>query len=189
MDLVARMPVKVEPSATRTPLRLPVVKTNAMVGRQNRFREQAGAITWSKSTARNVHDFLWALLPQHYRDNNLALPRDLTQQERWQLRALNVGKRPENSRKVPNADKGMTREQYIEGVRNKAAGTRAVNPRRIRKEAVRNAAREATVAAPAALAFTLGCVAPRVLPATRGPINPPLPFVRHGEYLSNDHSI
>ncbi|MCJ1467045.1 hypothetical protein MMC07_005667 [Pseudocyphellaria aurata] len=147
MDLIARMPVKVEPSANGIPRREPVVKLNAVAGRQARFREQAGAVTWTRPTPRNVLDFLRSLLPQLCKDNNLALPRDLTQQERWQLRALNVGKRPDRARKVPNADKGMTREEYVDDVRKRAAGTPAPrdgNVRRRRKEATRMAKREAT---------------------------------------------
>lgn len=147
MDLAARMPVKVEPSANGEPTREPSVKINAIAGRQNRFREQAGAITWAKPTARNVYDFLWSLLPPDCRDNNLALPRDLTSQERWQLRALNVGKKPERARKIPNADKRMTGDEYIDGVLKKAAGIQGPkggNTRRLHKKAVRNARREAT---------------------------------------------
>ncbi|MCJ1423418.1 hypothetical protein MMC29_001301 [Sticta canariensis] len=147
MDLAARMPVKVEPSANGEPTREPSVKLNALAGRQNRFREQAGAITWATATARSVYDFLWSLLPPDCRDNNLALPRDLTSQERWQLRALNVGKKPERARKIPDADKRMTGDEYIDGVLKKAAGIqepKGGNTRRLHKKAVRNARREAT---------------------------------------------
>ncbi|MCJ1462385.1 hypothetical protein MMC07_000985 [Pseudocyphellaria aurata] len=63
--------------------------------------------------------------------------------DRWQLRALNVGKRPDRARKVPNADKGMTREEYVDDVRKKAA----VTVRRRRKEVTRMAKREATAEA------------------------------------------
>lgn len=144
-DLIARMPVKVDQSANDIPTRTPLVQVNAVVGRQSRFREKAGAITWGRPTAENMHSFLWSLLPQHCRDNNLALPRDLTQQERGKLRALNVGSNPAKARKVAKGEKGTTREQYIDGVRNRAAGlppSRGDNPRRLRKVAVR-AAREA----------------------------------------------
>lgn len=147
MDLAARMPVKVEPSANGEPTREPLVKLNAIAGRQNRFREQAGAITWGKQPASNVHNFLWNLLSQDCRQYNLALPRDLTSQERWQLRALNVGKKPERARKIPNADKRITGVEYIDGVRKKAAGIKEAkggNTRRRHKEAVRSARREAT---------------------------------------------
>lgn len=145
MDLIARMPVKVEPRANGTPTREPLVMVNAVAGRQNRFREQAGAITWLRPTARNVHHFLWSLLPKHFRENNLSLPRDLTQQERWQLKALNVGQRPERARKVQNADKGMTREQYIDDVHQRARTplSRGPSSRRFHKEATRMATREA----------------------------------------------
>lgn len=44
MDLMAGMPVKVEASANGIPTRKPLVKMNAIAGRQSRFREQAGAI-------------------------------------------------------------------------------------------------------------------------------------------------
>lgn len=229
-DLIVRMPVKVQPSANGIPTREAVVEVNAVVGRQGRFREQAGAITWGRPTATNIHDFLWSLLPQHCRDNNLALPRDLTNQERWQLRALNVGSNPEKARKIPNADKRITREQYIDGVRQRATQVpiaRSGNVRRLRKEAVRSATREATfeslpnvstspreeleqaedvVALPDATEFQLrdsasplepasAAFAASVAPATAtaatrvraplilGPVNPPFPFVRPGEYL------
>ncbi|MCJ1467044.1 hypothetical protein MMC07_005666 [Pseudocyphellaria aurata] len=145
MDLIARMPVKVVPRENGISIREPLVKVNAVAGRQKRFREQVGAITWLRPTARNVHDFLWSLLPKRCQENNPSLPRDLTQQERWQLKALNVGKRPDRARKVPNADKGMTREQYIDDVHQRA-GT-LVSPgassRRLRKETARMAMREA----------------------------------------------
>lgn len=235
MDLIARMPVKVEPSANGIPSRKPVVKTNALAGRQNRFREQAGGITWAKATAKNVRDFLWSLLPQDCRDNNLALPRDLTRQEIWQLRALNVGKKPQKARKVPNADKGMTRDQYIDGVRKRAAGIlvpRVSNARRLHKEATRRALREATaeslpevssisqdepeqvhevadlqtaslpasaaLAAPAILNASTAPAAPSTpasllsavrAPLVLGPVNPPFPFVRPGEYLYDEQMV
>ncbi|MCJ1462356.1 hypothetical protein MMC07_000956 [Pseudocyphellaria aurata] len=149
VDLIARMPVKVEPSANGKEIRNPLVKENAVAGRQNRFREQAGAITWVRPTAKNVHDFLWSRLPQNCKENNLALPRDLTKQEQWQLRALNVGKKPERARKIPTTDKGMTREQYVDRVQMRATQgevpPRAANTRRRRKEVVRNARRESIV--------------------------------------------
>lgn len=147
MNLIARMPVKVKPSANGIPRREPVVKLNAVAGRQNRFREQAGVITWTSPTATDVYNFLWSLLPQLCKDNNLALPRDLTQQERWQLRAFNVGKRPDRALKVPNADKGITREKYVDDVRKRATSTSAPrdgNARRRRKKVTRMAKREAT---------------------------------------------
>ncbi|MCJ1267241.1 hypothetical protein MMC22_007126 [Lobaria immixta] len=147
MDLMARMPVKVEGSPNGIPTRKPLVKINAIAGRQSRFREQAGAITWSRPTTSNVQNFLWSLLPQDCRDNNLALPRDLTQQERGQLLQLNAGTKPGKARKIPDADKGMTREQYIDGVQRRAAGRqgpRGGEARRHRKEATRRAIREAT---------------------------------------------
>ncbi|MCJ1265848.1 hypothetical protein MMC22_005729 [Lobaria immixta] len=100
MDLMARMPVKVEASVDGIPTRKPLVKINAIAGRQSRFREQAGAITWSRPTASNVQNFLWSLLPQDCIDNNLALPRDLTQQERGKLLELNAGTKPRRARKV-----------------------------------------------------------------------------------------
>lgn len=144
MDLIARMPVKVEPSANGMATREPLVKINAVAGRQSRYREQAGAITWLRPTARNVKEFLWALLPQNCKDNNLALPRDLTKKERWELLALNLGKNPRKARKT-KADKAMTHEQYIDGVRERAAGgIRGGNTRQLRKEAVRGARREST---------------------------------------------
>lgn len=139
IDLLARMPVKVEPSANGIPKRTPLVKENTVAGRQSRFREGAGAVTWGKGGARNVYNFLWALLPQHCKENNLALPRELTQQERGQLLELNVGKKPERARKE-KTDKGMTREQYIEAVHTRATRPqrpRGGNPRRLHKEAVR----------------------------------------------------
>lgn len=228
MDLVVRMPVKVQPSANGIPTREAVVEVNTVAGRQSRFREQAGAITWGRPTATNIHDFLWSLLPQHCRDKNLALPRDLTNQERWQLRALNVGSNPEKARKVPNADKRITREQYIDGVRQRATQVpvaRGGNLRRLRKEAVRSAAREATVEslpdvstsprdelelvqevqdvmalpeldtaplepASAAFAATAATAATRVrAPLILGPVNPPFPFVRPGEYLCDEYRM
>lgn len=144
MDLIARMPVKVEPSANGIATREPLVKINAVAGRQSRYREQAGAITWLRPAARNVKEFLWALLPQDCKDNNLALPRDLTKKERWELLALNLGTNPRKARKI-KADKGMTHEQYVDSVRERAAGvTRGGNARRFRKEAVRGARREST---------------------------------------------
>lgn len=146
IDLMVRMPIKVETSANGMPTREPVVKENTVAGRQSRFREQAGAVTWGKGGSAKAHDFLWALLPQHCKDNNLVLPRDLTSQERGQLLLLNIGKKPERARKV-KTDKGMTREEYIDGVRTRAAGRQAPrggNPRRFRKEIVRSVRREAT---------------------------------------------
>ncbi|MCJ1264619.1 hypothetical protein MMC22_004493 [Lobaria immixta] len=144
MDLIARMPVKVEPSANGMATRVPLVKINAVAGRQSRYREQAGAITWLRPTARNVKEFLWALLPEDCKNNSLALPRDLTKKERWELLALNLGKNPRKARKT-KADKGMTHEQYIDRVRERAAGgTRDGNARRLRKEGVRGARREST---------------------------------------------
>lgn len=151
MDLLVRMPVKVEPAANGILTRQALVKINAVVGRQNRFREQAGAISWGRPTARKARDFLWSLLPQHCRDNNLALPRDLTKQERWQLLALTVGTNPAKARTVENADKGMTREQYIDGVHRRAAQlpvARGSNARRQWKNAVRNATRQAAPESP-----------------------------------------
>lgn len=145
MDLLVRMPVKVERSTNGISTRVPLVKENAVAGRQNRFREQAGAITWGRPTDSKVFDFLWSLLPQNCRDNNLALPRDLTRQERWQMLALNVGTKPAKARKVPNAGKRMTREQYIDSVLQRATNehvARGDNPRRVRKAAAR-AGREA----------------------------------------------
>lgn len=146
MDLMARMPVKVEPSANGRPTRKPMVLENTLAGRQSRFRENAGAITWGKGGAKNVRDFFWALLPQHCKDNNLALPRDLTPTEKWQLLELNVGTKPEKARNAPKTDKGMTREQYIDGIRSRAAGqqgARGGNVRRLHKQIVRGR-REAT---------------------------------------------
>lgn len=249
MDLIGRMPVKVEASANGIPTREPLVKVNAMAGRQSRFREQAGAIIWAKTTTDNVHDFLWSLLPQHCRDNNLALPRDLTQQERGRLRALNLGKHPERARKVPDADKGVTREQYIDGVHRRAAGSqgpRGGEARRHRKESVRRAIREAradtlsdapatpqvqlelsedvvaashvpqqpipdfavasaapvlttALAAPAASTaldapVTSAAAAPPAAPQLRTPlvrglVEPPLAFVRPGQYLYDEPMI
>ncbi|MCJ1467995.1 hypothetical protein MMC07_006621 [Pseudocyphellaria aurata] len=63
------------------------------------------------------------------------------------LNSLTIsGKRPDRARKVPNADKGMTREEYVDDVRKRAAGTPA--PRdgsvRRRRKVTRMAKREAT---------------------------------------------
>lgn len=147
MDLMARMPVKVEASANGIPTRKPLVKRNAIAGRQSRFREQTEAITWSRPTASNVQNFLWSLLPRDCIDNNLALPLDLTQQERGKLLELNAGTKPRRARKVPDADKSMAREQYIDSVHRRVAGRqvpRGGEARRHRKEATRRAIREAT---------------------------------------------
>lgn len=172
-DLVVRMPVKVKQEANGETTRDLSLKDNAIAARQSRYREEAGAITWVRKPPSNVYDFLWSLLPQHCKDNNLALPRDLTSQEQGKLKTLNLGKRPDNARnkkggrdltsqeqgqpKVLNLgkrpdkarnkreewEKRTTHDQYIASVLEKASG-RGGKARRQHKKAVRNARREST---------------------------------------------
>ena len=171
-DLVVRMPIKVKQEANGETTRELSLKDNAIAARQSRYRDEAGAITWIRKPPTNVFNFLWSLLPQHCKDNNLSLPRDLTSQEQGKLKELNLGKRPDNARNKKKRDltsqdqgqlkalnlgkrpdkaqnkreeweKRTTNAEYIASVRAKASG-RGGKARRQHKKAVRNARREFT---------------------------------------------
>lgn len=163
-DLAARMCVKIEYAADGQQVQIPFARKGAISAKSRRYRESSGTVTWEgREGSEKLREYFWSLLPQHCKDNNLAMPRDLTEAEKAQVATINLGKYPKRARKTPaqgtpaqgsgRPRKRMTTEQYVQGIRNRAAAAmdkeaRSEKKTRRRKAASKSKTTEPTAEAP-----------------------------------------
>ena len=141
-DIVGRFPVRIDFPANGQPIRTPLARKGAISARSRRYRESSGTVTWEgREGSGKLREYFWSLLPQYCKDNNLAIPRDLTEIEKAHVATINLGKYPKRARKVPTLPSGrkrMTHEQYVKSINDRKAAAVDQEARKEDNKARRN---------------------------------------------------